>query len=105
VVGPYKLLPLSQAALAHRCFLACLSRCRLLALLVTPPSPVLLRSATNDCTLVAFARVQIFSYVISGELEHKDSMGNTEIIRKGEVQMTSAGTGISRTSCRPQLSC
>lgn len=37
---------------------------------------------------------EIFSYVLSGALRHKDSMGNTEIIKRGEVQFTSAGTGI-----------
>ncbi|CAE7168974.1 unnamed protein product [Rhizoctonia solani] len=38
--------------------------------------------------------MEIFSYIVSGELEHKDSMGNTEIMKRGDVQMTSAGTGI-----------
>jgi len=37
---------------------------------------------------------EIFSYVVDGELEHKDSMGNTEILKRGDLQMTSAGTGI-----------
>lgn len=36
----------------------------------------------------------IWSYIVSGELEHKDSMGNLEKLRRGEVQFTSAGTGI-----------
>ncbi|CZT19869.1 related to pirin [Ramularia collo-cygni] len=36
----------------------------------------------------------IWSYIISGELEHKDSMGNLEKLRRGEVQFTNAGTGI-----------
>ncbi|OJA18149.1 hypothetical protein AZE42_13035, partial [Rhizopogon vesiculosus] len=35
---------------------------------------------------------EIFSYVISGELEHQDSMGNTEVLSRGDVQMTSTGT-------------
>lgn len=37
---------------------------------------------------------EIFSYVIEGELEHKDSMNNIEIIKRGDVQFTSAGNGI-----------
>ncbi|PSR80355.1 hypothetical protein PHLCEN_2v6740 [Hermanssonia centrifuga] len=37
---------------------------------------------------------EIFSYVVSGELEHGDSMGNQEILKRGDLQMTSAGTGI-----------
>ncbi|KAG8714857.1 hypothetical protein FRC11_006773 [Ceratobasidium sp. 423] len=38
--------------------------------------------------------MEIFSYIVAGELEHKDSMGNIEIMKRGDVQMTSAGTGI-----------
>ncbi|KAF9219946.1 RmlC-like cupin [Gyrodon lividus] len=40
---------------------------------------------------------EIFSYVISGKLEHQDSMGNTEILPRGALQMTSTGTGISHS--------
>ena len=40
------------------------------------------------------AEFLIFSYIVAGELEHKDSMGNLENLRRGEVQFTSAGTGI-----------
>jgi len=40
---------------------------------------------------------EIFSYVVQGELEHKDSMGNTEILRRGDLQLTSAGTGIKHS--------
>lgn len=37
---------------------------------------------------------EIFSYIVKGELEHRDSMGNLEIMKRGDLQMTSAGTGI-----------
>lgn len=40
------------------------------------------------------AEFLIWSYIVNGELEHKDSMGNLEKLRRGEVQFTSAGTGI-----------
>lgn len=38
--------------------------------------------------------MEIVTLMMDGELEHRDSMGNREILRRGEVQAMSAGTGI-----------
>ncbi|MCT7911939.1 pirin family protein [Arcobacter lacus] len=40
------------------------------------------------------ANMEIISYVINGEITHKDSMGNSETLKRGEVQYLSAGDGI-----------
>lgn len=41
--------------------------------------------------------MEIITIPLSGQLEHKDSMGNTGVISKGEVQVMSAGTGIQHS--------
>lgn len=40
------------------------------------------------------SNMEIISYVVNGEITHKDSMGNEETLRRGEVQYLSAGDGI-----------
>ena len=40
------------------------------------------------------ANMEIISYVVNGEITHKDSMGNSETLERGEVQYLSAGDGI-----------
>jgi len=40
---------------------------------------------------------EIFSYVVRGILKHRDSLGNSELIERGGVQFTSAGSGIEHS--------
>ncbi|MGY8915157.1 MAG: pirin family protein, partial [Flavobacteriales bacterium] len=43
------------------------------------------------------SNMEIISIPLEGDLQHKDSMGNVAVISQGEVQVLSAGTGISHS--------
>jgi redox-sensitive bicupin YhaK (pirin superfamily) len=45
--------------------------------------------------------MEIFSYVLEGELQHEDSMGNGRVLRPGQIQLMSAGSGVTHSEYNP----